>query len=164
MDIWVPILAVIVVSSAFAGRSDNGPTGLAFSMISMWCLIVWSSADVAVNVLYLTGTWGATAVAEVAEKKDTPPAPKAQQGGEGGAKSNYAPPFLVTHMSVEDRDSYSAMKKADTMPMGSVEGVAITDTRGGGVQSLFSTEDVRMSLRQRPPAPTTAPGGSPLGA
>lgn len=172
---WIHIIsdfAVIIfgaVCAFFITKLDGGGVGGMPSMhIGKWAAIsmfgivgLWSFVDLLVCIIRRGRGFGAmTGSAPVIEsvkiqQLKAVPVPE-ENSGEGGGepfKSQFvevSPPFHVTHMVDDDMGNYSLMKKRDAMPATNAAASALTTaSHQHPVTNMFSSDEVRRSLRQR---------------
>jgi hypothetical protein len=91
--------------------------------------------------------------AMIPELEGVPVIPQEDKGeGDDNLKASVSisPPFHVTHMIDDDMGTYSLMKKRDAMPATNTAAFATTAShQQQPVTNMFSSDEVRRSLRQR---------------
>lgn len=168
----VAVIGAGGICTFFITKLDGGGVGGMPSMhigkwaaMGMFCIVgLWSFVDLLVCIIRRGRGFGAgfgammgsglvVQSAMIQELEGVPVIPQENKGeGDDNLKASVSisPPFHVTHMIDDDMGNYSLMKKRDAMPATNTAAFATTAThQQQPVTNMFSSDEVRRSLRQR---------------
>ena len=155
VDGLVAVMAVIIPLS-LVGSTESGSTGMTLGIITMVACLVWSCVDIALHAIAIFKPSGPIVPAAVVLGPGShgPPWGPVRDPAVGTLPSApEVPQSKGNPVKPIDDSMYAMMKKGDSMPRHTSSSVPPNPNHHQW-SSLFLSDDIRQSLRQRGPLPT----------